>query len=198
YRGLTGLRPIVLDDASGSPVDPDSTRAPSASLRPRGRVTARVSILASSLAARWYGRQSRTAACESPAPLPTSTRQAGREGNPARSRDRQPPARQVWPLARQFSRDVWCVPRRSRLEGQAPLAHDDVPLSRSQAANRRGGCTPQRQQRPRRWKSVRREERNHGADGWQHRQAARILENARRQRSAADTAHGPAVPTYRY
>src|SRR5262249_12794142 len=141
YRGLTGLRPIVLDDASGSPVDPDSRRAPSVPLRPRGRVTARVSTLASSLLARWYGRQSRPAARESPAPLPISTRQAGREGNPTPSRDRQSPARQVWPLARQFSRDASCVPPRSRLEGQPPREHDAVLPSRSQPADRRGGCT---------------------------------------------------------
>src|SRR5262249_58708121 len=151
-------RAIVLALPCCSAFDHDSTLPPSASLRPRGLVNARVSTLASSLAARWYGRQSWPAARESPAPLPTSTRQAGREGNPTPSRDRQPPARQAWPLARQFSRDAWCVPRRSRLEGQALRARDDVLFSRSQAANRKGGCTQQRQQRPRQWKSVRREE----------------------------------------
>jgi hypothetical protein len=65
------------------------------------------------------------------------------EGNPTLSRDRQPRARQVWPLAMQSSQGAWCVPRRSRLEGQALPEHDDEPIARSRAANRRGASTPQ-------------------------------------------------------
>jgi hypothetical protein len=82
-----------------------------------------------------------------PGPLPTSTQQAGREGNPVPPRDRRPLGRQAWPLARQFSRGAWCVPRRSGLGGRALRAHDGALLSRFQAVNRKGECTPQRLQR---------------------------------------------------